>query len=555
MTAPPAFNWKYPGDTLTGEGGQYCKSSIADKMSDYEDIWNEPASSNNSFERSMTPAESESQLKTYLASKLGGPTDGLSQTSSVHPSSSISSSSSTISSSKSSYISSTTPSRKSCTSSSMSPGSTLPQELPTLGEIHHQEEGIESQELCLETSSSQSSAALNEPIYSDPLDALENAKDTQIYETLEKKEKESGESSEDSETVFENIQTDHESSEDEDASCQTDSQLELKLSRSLMNLSQHQDTAVVSSPESTMNTSPTKSCSQEDLAVRDQSLAGRKLSDVRRVSRKKSASKATRRLSSVLGKYMNGISSEAASAASSEQAVLETSWQLESSSWEFLGSNPKKAETPVLPKRCAPSPYDNMFNSTNHSRAASRPETPPATVNQRLPMGSCHPAAAGVTLTADSSHSKPAAASDPSSNINPCDEEAVSSQLPLKLSSITATHSIVKVDEPHTLTGCQPNAVTTNISESNVTSTQDEQKVSTEITSITSTELTVPPTTSNKECLPSGTKAAEENLPAIKNLSDGSRLNGEIKSQEISEIQECSNCKSKSQLITDLVSV
>ena len=85
------------GQVQTLESGQFCQSSIADKMSDYEDIWNETAvvtaetpcgslenqscnthpvtpfsATQDTTSRSMTPAESESQLKTYLASKLMG---------------------------------------------------------------------------------------------------------------------------------------------------------------------------------------------------------------------------------------------------------------------------------------------------------------------------------------------------------------------------------------------------------------------------------------------------------------------------------------------------
>ena len=57
-----------------GTDDSYCRSSILDKMSDYEDIWNDtlPASKNSMPrpDRSITPAESEHQFKAYLASKL-----------------------------------------------------------------------------------------------------------------------------------------------------------------------------------------------------------------------------------------------------------------------------------------------------------------------------------------------------------------------------------------------------------------------------------------------------------------------------------------------------
>ena len=41
----------------------YYRSSIADKISDYEDIWEKS-------ERCLSPAESELQFKAYLANKL-----------------------------------------------------------------------------------------------------------------------------------------------------------------------------------------------------------------------------------------------------------------------------------------------------------------------------------------------------------------------------------------------------------------------------------------------------------------------------------------------------
>ena len=84
------------------DSGTFCHSSISDKMSDYEDIWSSngetmsrgaaqasasskgnnlpgacnrdhrssSAMSSSAADRPMTPAESESHLKTYLASKL-----------------------------------------------------------------------------------------------------------------------------------------------------------------------------------------------------------------------------------------------------------------------------------------------------------------------------------------------------------------------------------------------------------------------------------------------------------------------------------------------------
>ena len=163
MTAPP-IHWRYPATNApssgVGEGGmgpesgQFCHSSIADKMSDYEDIWNDtmtksdttvaPAAAALDISRSMTPSvhESETQLKSYLASKLMGvgqssaaasaADDSSSSFCSVafnnQQSSSISNSSSnSLASGKSSYISSSSSTVTSVTSqSSTSLSSSVP---------------------------------------------------------------------------------------------------------------------------------------------------------------------------------------------------------------------------------------------------------------------------------------------------------------------------------------------------------------------------------------------------------------------------------------------
>ena len=163
MTAPP-IHWRYPRTTApssgVGEGamgpdsGQFCHSSIADKMSDYEDIWNDtmtksdttvaPAAAALDISRSMTPSvhESETQLKTYLASKLMGGGGQSSAAASVaddstssfcsvafnnQQSSSISNSSSnSLASGKSSYISSSSSTVTSVTSQSSSASSSVP---------------------------------------------------------------------------------------------------------------------------------------------------------------------------------------------------------------------------------------------------------------------------------------------------------------------------------------------------------------------------------------------------------------------------------------------
>ena len=53
---------------LENVSSSYYRSSVADKMSDYEDIWCDHHTA--SSIRSITPAESETQFKAYLAHKL-----------------------------------------------------------------------------------------------------------------------------------------------------------------------------------------------------------------------------------------------------------------------------------------------------------------------------------------------------------------------------------------------------------------------------------------------------------------------------------------------------
>ena len=220
----------------------------------------------------------------------------------------------------------------------MSPPSTLPHDLPALKEQDQPEEPVPD-------ISPSSSSAGQEPIYSDPLDVLEI--DAQIYDTLDSQHEESSSGSEESETVFERIQTDHESSDDEE--------LDLNLSaKSLTDLSGQLTLSL---------DKENKSSSQEDLA---EVGPGRKLTSVRKTSK---------RLSAVLGKYVNGITESGESSSPAKSAIMETSWQLDSSSWEFLSSS-KKAETPKVARKCAPSPYDNMFVSERTSRPATRPQTP-----------------------------------------------------------------------------------------------------------------------------------------------------------------------------------
>jgi len=130
----------------------YYRSSIADKISDYEDIW-EPKS-----ERCLSPAESELQFKAYLANKLtqnNGFEDDL----------------------PSSYCSSDTTGPRS--SSSTTGLSSLNESLESITSSISEE----SSTGFLETQNGQEDQT--EVIYSDPLDALEKATDTRIYDCPE----------------------------------------------------------------------------------------------------------------------------------------------------------------------------------------------------------------------------------------------------------------------------------------------------------------------------------------------------------------------------------
>ena len=294
LTAPANLNY----EKVCTSDAPFFFSSAADKMSDYEDIWNDtlPASGsdNNSFERSLTPAESENQFKAYLASKLSPVNDTIS---SKDASSSISSSStiSSLSSSKSSYIS--TSSTSNSLKISEEPSDRI---LPGLNKESDKESLKAVEDLCRElesaTISEESSAEEPvEPVYADPLDALEEVcSETRVYEPIC-----DCDSDDESLTIFEEIRnnekilSDHESSSDEESICSklNGAKLENGLSRSMINLSQM-----------SLDDDPNKSASQEDIII-----PGCKLQAVRKTSKASSIGpKATNRLSVVLGKYMGG---------------------------------------------------------------------------------------------------------------------------------------------------------------------------------------------------------------------------------------------------------
>ena len=136
----------------------YYRSSIADKMSDYEDIWNPGADIS---DRCLSPAESELQFKAYLANKLAQEHD-------QDLLSSLCSSDSSDdddledpepkSSTSSTRVSSFCDGSGSCSSSESELKDSI-------------EDSIEESETSEDL----------EVIYSDPLDALEQATDTRIY--------------------------------------------------------------------------------------------------------------------------------------------------------------------------------------------------------------------------------------------------------------------------------------------------------------------------------------------------------------------------------------
>jgi hypothetical protein len=127
----------------------YYRSSIGDKMSDYEDIWDKSNSATAEQPRSITPAESELQFKAYLANKFQHDDQLLASNSECSTPSSDTVPRSSLSSLISSRDSST--------------------------------EDLSIAEPSLLSSSCSSALSVIEEIYSDPLDALEQATDTRIY--------------------------------------------------------------------------------------------------------------------------------------------------------------------------------------------------------------------------------------------------------------------------------------------------------------------------------------------------------------------------------------
>ena len=490
-----------------GIDDSYCRSSILDKMSDYEDIWNDtlPASKDSlpRPDRSMTPAESENQFKAYLASKLlSSPSNSpsinnvSSNSFDCEKSRSITSSRSSTNTNKSNYsntsesssLSSTTISHSSPHSSTQADFSNIqnvetsqvsqylvkqsplltskprfiqssndfkvdtrnrkislqypnqskkvwpdievpskPKPSPTLS--HHNFYNKETISiLTSSTSSSARSTSENankmetkknnteeDPVYSDPLDALEKETDTRIYHSPAFENHEEGieniyeEASHDKRVTENNIlqpliESDHESSDSSSNSSSFSSSMssiakekylnsknkkaphgrrKSSLDNSLTNLSQFEKLFTSDASSNGISHAEQKSetvCSDKDykehkiynrshsLSMEDLNKAatandiGYPLSQVRKTSvssyeekcskkrrkssiksislkrRERSASVAqnsnrnSNRLSAVIGKYIRPTS-----VVNQLEVPKSTTWQLDSSSWEFLG--------------------------------------------------------------------------------------------------------------------------------------------------------------------------------------------------------------------------
>lgn len=222
----------------------YYRSSIADKMSDYEDIWDKTEMT----QRCLSPAESEIQFKAYLASKL----------------------------------SQDVPSSQCSSSEDSDEDEVMPKSSSSTGLS-----SLESSTENLSSLSISDESVVSEVIYNDPLDALEKATDTRIYNSPEFGQIEE-------ESIYEDLEV---------------------------------------NKKPTAETSPqvkrTKTSSQVVPIFR--------VSDIKPLQRRsvsytqhsaKSASSAEKRLSAVICKYMTRTPEP--------KDNKKGAWQMDSSSWEFL---------------------------------------------------------------------------------------------------------------------------------------------------------------------------------------------------------------------------
>ncbi len=316
----------------------YYKSNIADKMSDYEDIWQHDSSLHRRHSRPITPAESEIKFKEYLANKLNGqPTNNNSNSSNSSTSSSGNlskmSTTSTISSGSSSSSNNSYNGAKELSKQSKDlPSDSLKQRKTSVigfsGELVQEPEQQESQEA--RRSSSFSSPNSKNPIYSDPLDALEKAEDTRIYHCPE----------------FGEIKEEEEDEESTSESCNTDVQKDKRHSDINMNWQQEDPDSLhktgcegVIYRFSQLEDAKGRTSPEDDLRESELSSGGDvgcSLTRMRKQVTTNSGSIQRRRenrLSAVIGRYIRPPRSSGTSAAT------RNSWQVDSSSWEFLGQD------------------------------------------------------------------------------------------------------------------------------------------------------------------------------------------------------------------------
>ena len=518
------------GNYTNGIDDAYCRSSALDKMSDYEDIWNDtlptPRNSLPRPERSMTPAQSEQHFKAYLATKLFSSPSNTSSINNISRNScdpekspsitsfgfstntnnSKSSSTSTSSSQSSMTVTHSSPgqsirkcsygsyddrksqaplynARRSVSVSSEVPlimkcakvvpskthldqtqrkfsgsdtksavtynGDLMPlnsQSETTTSNFYNNHQTISTIESSIssfvasnaeDADQTESSLISNnnaeDPVYSDPLDALENEKDTRIYNSLDLKdhakydeniyeEALNTETQQNQKILLPLIESDHESSDSASSiTCssslssntkrQSSPKRNKKLSHtrrkssldtSLTNLSQFEKLFMDDNSNLLMhdkNDSKSNSCNDDSInqktfhrshslsmeglhKEKTESTVGTPLCNVRKTSvssyeenkskkiRKTSVSsisikrrekngntsnnnnRTSNRLSAVIGKYIR----PASVVANQVEAIKTTTWQLDSSSWEFLGQqeNTKdtKAKAPIDSNVC-----------------------------------------------------------------------------------------------------------------------------------------------------------------------------------------------------------
>lgn len=357
------FNKKIHGVKSGGSPiTHYYRSSIADKMSDYEDIWDQtpPRETAPSFPGDqegsvspVTPAQSEQQFKNYLLQKFnerqGSPSEvsedeGVLEKSNSSNHSSLKSGSSCcndtedamlsslsdsdcLSTSVSSSISSSS-ANISHTSPDVSSSSLSTDSAPMYTRSPNHDQSQDDMAMLCHQSSNYPDKDLN-PFYSDPLDALEEAKDT-VYNTPDSDSNE-GEKLWRSKEDVSVLQQRHNIRRNRFS----DSNIRyVQETRKTSMLQRIESVEVMKSCEMTKSSSLTNIATTElsfdsPPVLRKKSLL-RKYStkSQKSPSRSRKNSKRENRLSAVIGKYIKPPKVGNKS--------LGMSWQVDSSSWEFL---------------------------------------------------------------------------------------------------------------------------------------------------------------------------------------------------------------------------